>query len=627
MTGRGNRLKSLGLAGLLVGSLLAVTLLDSMSGVWAQEPGEAAKAIVVVRRPAETVEETISLDIKKGKAAEVIDLIATKSGRNIIYDGDPDLEVTIFLMNVSWHKALDFVLEQIHGVIEEETPELIRISTPMLIPGLELRDVPLKDVINAIAKIADANVIIDPVVVEKGGLVNVRLKNQPWTTALEMIVRRQGFMVVKEKGIYQVVSPDMLEGQLVTEPIMLKYILPPETYRPSITSEFVRGAGRTERRAAMMVAARATGAGAAPAAAAEFPLLAALKPSLSSKGEILYDYDRNILFVTDIEPKVREIKKLISQIDVEPPQVYVDVKFVTTKNPDVLDLGVLWPRDRTLDVGSAELMRARAARRPSYSLTHPGGEPWAFGILNFDELQAVLKFLHTDDSTKIKQAPKLTVLDNHEATIFVGEEVHYAESHASSSQVGTLEYDIREAAGSPVETGFQLLVVPHVVKGEDKVVITIIPEIEALTGEEKGFDKFTIGATSILLPRVSSRTVVTKMIVPDGQTAVIGGLVDDREVIKVTKVPLLGDIPGLGWLFKHKYTETNADHIFIFVTVKIIKSGPRMREIYTNYQAYDEILDPEKKMENLRKKQAGLLETLEGERPPLETGLQEIKEE
>ncbi len=602
--------------------LMAVSLTLALWGWSGGVPGVAASEgeLVAVSTLVEVPQETISIDVKRASARQVINLIAAKSGRNIIYEGDPDLEVTLLLADANWHLVLDFVLEQIHGVIEEETSQLIRVTTPKVLPYVEFKDAALKTVIDGIASLADASISIDPEVAESGGLVNARFKDQPWTVVLETIVEGQGFMVIKKKGIYRVVSPTILLEQLVTKPFPLKYILPPDKYTPRITTEFVEG--RQRSRGAALITGEA-GPAVAATGAAEFPLLAALKPSLSPAGEILYDYDLNTLFVTDIEPKIRQIEKILSQIDVEPAQVFVEVKFVTTRNPDVLDFGILWPRDAATGLGSAPLATSTIKRIPRFSPEHQGGRPFSVGVLDFSQLKLALELLKTDDTTEIKQEPKLTVLDNHEATIFVGESVHYAESTASSSQVGTLEFSIQEATGSPVETGFQLLVVPHVVRSEGKVILTVIPEVETLTGEQRGFDLFQIGDESILLPRVSSRTVVTKMVLADGQTAVIGGLVDDRDIKKVTRVPLLSNIPLLGWLFKHQYTEKNKEHIFIFVTVTIVKTGPRMREVYRNYSDYDEILDPAK-AEKIREEERKLIIK---EAATVETGPEDIQGE
>ena len=109
------------------------------------------------------------------------------------------------------------------------------------------------------------------------------------------------------------------------------------------------------------------------------------------------------------------------------------------------------------------------------------------------------------------QAPKLIALDHQEATIFVGETVRYAQARSEQGQAGGLQLVVEEAPQSPVSTGFQLLVIPHIVPGTDKIIMDIIPKSDSLSGTGSttlapaGFDVFTVGSGSgtgsIALPR------------------------------------------------------------------------------------------------------------------------------
>jgi len=218
----------------------------------------------------------------------------------------------------------------------------------------------------------------------------------------------------------------------------------------------------------------------------------------------------------------------------------------------------------------------------SRGYTIPGGP--TPGILDFSQLITILQLLKSDASSEIVQAPKLTVLDHHEATIFVGGTVRFAEQHATTNQAGGLEISYEEATNSPVDTGFQILIVPHIVPGTDKVIVTLIPERNTLEVLE-GFP--TPENPIIRLPQITSDTVVTKMLLRDKQTAVIGGLVDESEEETVRKVPFLGDIPLLGWAFKYQRIEKIRRNLIIFVTVHIIHRSEDSRDIYRVYEDYD----------------------------------------
>ncbi|MDP6520479.1 MAG: hypothetical protein QF411_11330, partial [Planctomycetota bacterium] len=139
---------------------------------------------------------------------------------------------------------------------------------------------------------------------------------------------------------------------------------------------------------------------------------------------------------------------------------------------------------------------------------------------------------------------------------------------------------VTEAANSPVEVGFQLLIRPHVVPGTERIELEVIPKETSLSGTgssalaPQGFDVFTLGASglegSIALPRTRSSTLVTNMMLDSGQTAVIGGLTTDSEAKSESRVPLLSSIPLLGELFKHETDTEDRRSLMIFITPTIL---------------------------------------------------------
>jgi type II secretory pathway component GspD/PulD (secretin) len=171
----------------------------------------------------------------------------------------------------------------------------------------------------------------------------------------------------------------------------------------------------------------------------------------------------------------------------------------------------------------------------------------------------------------------LIALDNEEATIQVGELVRYAESFVSNTEGGGNVSGFREAGGSPIKLGLQLLIIPHVTGPENNVLMTIIPKTESFSldrgggGAPAGFQRF-IGPDGIALdlPQTNQRIVVTKMMLRNGETGVIGGLRNEREDLSETKVPVFGEIPILGRLFRHKSRSTAGSNLLIFVTPTII---------------------------------------------------------
>jgi type II secretory pathway component GspD/PulD (secretin) len=193
--------------------------------------------------------------------------------------------------------------------------------------------------------------------------------------------------------------------------------------------------------------------------------------------------------------------------------------------------------------------------------------------------------LKKDSKSEIVQAPKIVAVDHQTATIFVGEAVRYAQSHLEQGQAGGLTLAVEEGDDSPVNVGFQLLATPHVIPGTDKIMLEVIPQRTALTGTSTGgigttpagFDIFTVGTGSnnqgsIALPRVGSSTIATKVLLRSNQTAVLGGLVSHNQTESEIKVPLLGDIPILGYLFKNRSTQDTRSTLIVFITPSLIRS-------------------------------------------------------
>jgi general secretion pathway protein D len=297
---------------------------------------------------------------------------------------------------------------------------------------------------------------------------------------------------------------------------------------------------------------------------------------------------------------------MLNRLDVEPAQVFLDCKFVSTANTDLLDLGI--------DYGDTGPQASISLG--SVPITVPfglGGDDWEdpiiaigdhegpftdpllngsggtiapatiFGALDFTQVQATLKMLQRDTNTNVIQAPKIIALDGAEATIFVGETIRYAEAKSEQGQAGGLQLSLQEASSSPVDVGFQLMIVPHVIPGTNSLTLDVIPKETSLSGTgtsalaPEGFDVFTIGAAglegSIALPRTRSSTIVTSMLLESGQSAVIGGLTTESETETKSRVPFVSRIPVVGELFKYRTHDDSTRNLIVFITPSVVHSS------------------------------------------------------
>jgi len=553
----------------------------------------------------------ISFDFKDKDLHEVLRFISSKVGVNIIADAPITETVTVTFDKVEWRNALDVIATQTNCKVVEVSNRLIRFTQPPTI-SMEFQDADVKVVLELLAKQAGVNIVMAS---DIRGKVSLSLRDVPWREALDTLVKTAGYVLVREETstateILRVVPPEALRQQQETRHFPLRYVRPQEPYT-AIMSEIDTLA---------VYHGQAGGEdGAAAGGAMVFHLETALRQVVSQEGgQLTYDPGTNTFIVKDIKPKLDEIANIISLVDVPPPQVYVEVKFVRTTNTDIYERGIKLddPTTPERDGFQASVRMATPGefddavvngnalfddplnvfagtfpfdigRRDGNALGVTGFQ--ALGILDLTQTQAFLKLVKDDERSRIVQEPTLTMVNNRPAVIFVGETVPYAVQRIQQDQNGNITVAIEENENSPINVGFTLYLTPHVVPGTDQIDLSVIPRVATLSGTTstiEGFDRFSFSApgsateTFIDLPRTSSQTVVTYMRVQDGQTAVIGGLQTERRVEIETKVPLLSSIPILGNLFTWKRKQSDVESLMILITPRILKNVTQERAVF-----------------------------------------------
>jgi len=546
---------------------------------------------------------TITLDVADRPLEDVLDHIRNKVGVTIVTPPGTEGRVTIKLKDIPWQEALRFVAESANCIVTMHSPRLARVEKPPRVT-MSFQAVDIKQVIEAIAKAGNANIVVSDKV--KGNVTMV-IADKPWRDALDAVVKTQGyFLVEEERGILRVVDENGLATHVERRLFPLRYLRPKGTYIAKIDTDYVE---------TRMTRNQQQGGGnqsATEQAKKTFPLLEALQNMLSKDGKIDYFDDQNSILVKDTKPVLDEIGHFLEQLDIEPVQIHIDVKFVTTTKQNSLDVsfgvnhgvdmsvsGASRPSRFPFNLGPGSLAdNLLPGRTDDNTIIAPvTASPVTPGILDFSATSLAIKLVKQDQSAQFVQAPKITTVDHREATIFVGETIRYAQAEAASSQSGGLTLSVREADHSPVDTGFQLLVIPQVVPGSNKILMTVIPQARTLSGTtdpaQPGFDLFTVGAGtagsgSISLPRVASETIVTNMMLENGQTGIIGGLVQTQKTKSEEKVPWLGDIPVLGALFRST-TDTETERgLLVFITPWIVgsseKTEDRVKALIEQYQ-------------------------------------------
>jgi type II secretory pathway component GspD/PulD (secretin) len=194
------------------------------------------------------------------------------------------------------------------------------------------------------------------------------------------------------------------------------------------------------------------------------------------------------------------------------------------------------------------------------TLGGPNGGFGPMGFLNADGLSAVLSFLNASSDAQVVSTPRVVTLDNETAMIDVSE--GYPVFNVAAGTANT-------AGGSSVSytnVGTLLTVTPRI-SANDTVWLHILPVVSSYAG----LASETVGGQTYQAPQFETRSFETRVVVPNAHTLVMGGLVQDSPASTSTKVPLLGDIPGLGYLFRSDSKSDNKDNLLIFITPTIVK--------------------------------------------------------
>jgi len=294
-----------------------------------------------------------------------------------------------------------------------------------------------------------------------------------------------------------------------------------------------------------------------------------------AKVDIQADEATNALVITAPPDLFRSLESVIKQLDIRRAQVLIETVIAEVSEDLSAELGVQWIFDGTPgregpvglvnfgagSGGSIAEIGAAAAAGTAPAVTN--GVLVGLGRFNSSTLNfaAVLRTLKGDGTTNILSTPTLVTLDNEEAEIVIGQTVpfvtgSFSSTGSSSSPTNPFQTIQRE------NVGITLKVKPQINEG-DAVKLEIEQTIDSLSSS-------ATGAVDLI---TNTRSIKTNVIVDDGQMIVMGGLINDEVRESVQKVPLLGDIPLLGWLFSHKSSSKLKQNLMMFLHPTIIRDG------------------------------------------------------
>ncbi|MDO8525558.1 MAG: secretin N-terminal domain-containing protein [Candidatus Omnitrophota bacterium] len=456
----------------------------------------------------------------------------------------------------------------------------------------------IKTILAYISEVSGVDIVPAP---DVKGVVDLKLTNKPWKVALDVILRNYGFAYEREGDIIRVVTVSQLKQEELAS----------QTYKLNYSKSK--------------------------------DVVATIKNIVSEKGKVTYDERTNTVIVTDIPTNLYKISQVITKLDKRTQQVLIEARVIETVLGDTEKLGIDWnvkisasgarrpitfpfeqfkvgfgknqdgaaffPQVQTgTSASTASTATTSTVTTVASFPTVSGGvaafpfagiDQFTFGTLDFTQFSAVLEMLKARAKTDVVSNPRIATLNNQEAIINVGQTLNMPkyERNSSTGKMEITGYDAKDL-------GIILKVTPHI-NELNEIVVDLAPQITDLLRYD------TLDATSgVVAPVFSARMAKTQVMIKDGQTIFIGGLIKENNVTGRKKLPIIGDlcedIPILGLLTSKKETIKEKTELIFFISVNImtgdndIASSPRAENIYS--PAYTMIKTPEKAAKEKGKK-------------------------
>lgn len=302
-------------------------------------------------------------------------------------------------------------------------------------------------------------------------------------------------------------------------------------------------------------------------------------PFVSDKVKITADSATNSLIIMAGKEDYQALDEIIKKLDVPRAMVYIESLIMEVDVNKSFDLGVEWLAGGKTTIGNKEAAVGGRFKTPQSILsptplaTLPSPEGFSLGIiseavtiggLTFPNLAAVVKAFQKDKDVHILSTPQLLTMDNQEATIIVGKNVPYQTQSAAENATATYSsFEYRDV-------GITLKITPQI--SHDRLVrLTISQELTKL---DEVSDTITTDR-----PTTLKRSIDTTVVVKDGHTVVIGGLIDESFSKTEYKTPCLGDIPLLGYLFRSTSKGGDKTNLYVFITPTVVKSPAEAQDI------------------------------------------------
>ncbi len=387
--------------------------------------------------------------------------------------------------------------------------------------NLDVQGADIRTVIRSIAEYGGANIVADR---DVDGPVTVRLTQVPWRQALDIVCQSAGLVTLEAEGIIRIATLKILRDEgLEKESSARKR----EDLEPLQTHVFnIRYASAKELKDAVIFV-------------------------LSKRGSANIDERTNTLLVSDIAARVTEVEKLVGTLDTETRQVEITARLVDVDRTAARQLGIQWTMDN-LHSNSERVSGSVGVKE----LPATASGTVRLGVVRgFGNLDATIEALERENRATLISSPRITTVNNRKAKILVGKEVPLI---------------VLDIAGNPTtelkKVGISLEVTPYI-NSENRITMDLKPEVSDLSSQA------TVQGGIVFTTTLAD----TRVMVNDGETAVIGGLIRTSETKFTQGIPILRSLPLIGALFRSSDTRKENRELLIFVSPKVVEGMAEKR--------------------------------------------------
>nr|WP_199043907.1 type IV pilus secretin PilQ [Dyella sp. ASV24] len=421
------------------------------------------------------------------------------------------------------------------------------------------QDIPVRSALQLLADISGLNLVASDSV---GGSVTLRLVNVPWDQALDVVLRAKSLDKRRNGNVIWIAPQEELAKY---EQSIADARMKAEDNAELVTDYVPISYGKAKDIAKLLTTGTTQGTGGGGAGSSN-----GSRGFLSSRGSVSFDDRTNTLLINDNPQKIRELRALIAVLDKPVQQVLIESRIVIATDQFTRELGAKFgaqakrinPSGQTISTGGTDLGNGTASgTNVNLPVASPAGS-FALGVLGKNyALDLELSAAQTEGRGEVISSPRVITANQQEAVIRQGQEIGYVtyqNSATGAAGSGTATVQFKDAV-------LELKVTPTITS-DNRVYLMINVKKDALAG-------YITVPGSGQVPTIDTREINTSVLVDNGQTVVLGGIYEITKQNNATKVPGLGDIPGIGVLFRNTSRQSDKAELLIFVTPRILSES------------------------------------------------------